>query len=307
MFKFKTIIFTMLIVGLTFLVSQSVLAIGLISNPIEVESALRNESFQEILKIFNSEDAETVYKLKTEGDIEGWAKFYEEDDLETPITQILAPAKSYYDVIVIFTVPEDAANGESNGQLTIVLSPNEIEGEGSQASVRQSLSRDVYIKVTDEENIVLEVSVIPHSYDLKKGENLNVRLIYDNQGNVSLKPQIQFKIKQNDKNIYNAIFPYPEGIEAAKPGAQHEVPALEIPTSNLKDGQYTAEIEFLHNNQIILTKDFRFNIGSHGSILGAFNINYKIFWPIIGVVAVIVFIAIILFTLKKVKVSSTKR
>ncbi|MBU4512412.1 hypothetical protein KKD19_04215 [Patescibacteria group bacterium] len=257
----KTMILLALIAIFSLALGQNVSAIGIISNPIDIKNALRNETFQETLKLFNSEETETYYQLIAEGDIVDWVTFYEVNDLDNPVTKVLAPVQAYYDVAVMLKIPEDAANGEYTGKLTVILTPGEAEGEKASAAVRQRVSREVYITVTDHEDIKLDVSVIPHTYDLTKDENLTIRLIYDNQGNVSLKPQIDFKISNADgKTVYNAIFPYPDEEPAVKPLARYEIPAIEIPTNNLEADYYRAELDFLVSDEIITQEDFKFSI-----------------------------------------------
>lgn len=263
----KLISIAVLAVG--FFMPSQLLAIGLINKPIVINNALRDETIQETLKIFNSEEKEASFDLIAEGDIKDWTSFYLPEDLNNPITKVQAPAQSYYKATVYIKVPEDAANRQYNGQLTIILRPDKEDSEESQASVSQKLSRLVAITVTDMEIIDFNVSVIPHKYGLEENEPLNVRFIYDNQGNVSIAPQIQLKIKKDNKTIYNVIHPYPENKPAVKPLAQYEVSAIEIPTYGFEKGQYVAEISFLHNNKIALEKDFKFSIGteSEGAVL----------------------------------------
>ena len=291
---------------LSFLLPQTSSAIGLISKPIIIDNGLRGETFQETLKVLNSEENSITFELLAEGDITNWVTFYAPTNLESPITQIQAPAKLYSDITVLITVPTDAANGNYIGKLTIKSAPQiEQDNEGASANVSQKLSQDVLITVTDQENVKLAVSVIPHTFDLKKNETLNIRFIYDNQGNVSLKPNIQIKIsKLGDKDkkiqIYNAIFPYPDNLQAVKPGAIYEIPAIEIPTTGWANNKYLAEIEFLHNNQSMLLEDFKFNIGTTGFVLGIKDI--KINWYIIGGAILIILIALALVLSKKFRI-----
>jgi len=284
----KKIILLIFVVSI-FVLPINVLAIGLITNPVDVENALRGETFQDVLKLFNSETNETYYELMAEGDIAEWVTFYEVGDLDNSVTKVLAPPQKYYDVIFIIEVPEDTANGDYVGKLTVISVPGENEEGKSTTTVRQRVSREVFITVTDQEDIKLDVSVIPNTYDVRKNKVLKIRLVYDNQGNVSLKPQIDFKITDVDgKMVYNAIYPYPEGESSVKPGSQHESSALEIPTNSLSIGSYRAHLNFLHNNDIVLEKDFGFSVRNRGLVLGVKIFNVDIFWPIVILVLMIV-------------------
>ena len=60
---------------------------------------------------------------------------------------------------------------------------------------------------------------------------------------------------------YNVIFPFPENIEPIKPLSRYEIPVIEIPTTALDDGKYSAKIEFLHNGKSYVEKISPFQSG----------------------------------------------
>ena len=200
---------------------------------VAIKDALRGEVIQEELMVLNTNKEESDYDLIAEGDIAKWVKFYLPEDLESPITQVQIPAKAYFKIVTQFFVPEDAPNKEYSGKLTVTSVPSEKEESSAQISVKQQLSREVSIVVTDREIVNLNASIIPHRYGLETNETLNIRVIYDNQGNVSLNPQIQVKIKKDGEVVSNAIYPYPDEEPSVKPGSRYEIPQLEIQTGNL--------------------------------------------------------------------------
>jgi len=105
------------------------------------------------------------------------------------------------------------------------------------------------------------VSIIPKTYDLSQGDFLSIRVQYDNRSNVDIRPQIDFKIADGGAIVYSAIFPYPENLPGVKPSAIYEIPVLEIPTSNLKNGNYRAVIRFSEGEKFSLDKEFGFSVG----------------------------------------------
>lgn len=131
------------------------------------------------------------------------------------------------------------------------------------------------IKVNDKENIALRVSVIPEKYDLADKESLKIRLIYDNQGNVSIKPEIRFKIKKDEKILFNINYPFSEDTEAIKPKAVYEIPSIEVPTATLAKGNYAAEIDFVVDEKIISTERFKFTLGRENPKNYADDFNKK--------------------------------
>ena len=277
----------------------SVLALGQMTESIIITNALRGNEYQELLIAVNTDNATVNVSFSTEGAIANWAKFYLPEDLKNIIETVDIDPKQNKNIVAVFTVPADTPNGEYSGLVSVIKKPEAISvEEGSSSNVAQKIDREVSITVGGEEQIGLQVSVIPKSYDLKKGESLDIRFIFDNLGNVSLRPQIDLKIKNNSSGnvVYNAIYPYPESEPAVRPNAQYEIPAIAVPTNNLENGRYLVEVDFLHNNAVIYEKDFRFSIVTGGIVAGIKTISLRIFWPIIIALAVILLgLAVILF------------
>jgi len=296
----KIFIFTFVLLISALTVGPNVLALGLVTEPIIIANALRGNEYQEILMIVNTDNAQANIGFSTEGKIAGWAKFYLPNDLKNPIENLEMEAKQNQNIVAIFLVPTDAPNGKYDGFVSVIKKPAAMsQQDGSSSSVAQKIDREVSITVGGEEKISLQVSVIPKKYDIKKNSPLDIRFIFDNLGNVSLRPQIDLKIKNLDgKVVYNAIYPYPENEPVVRPGAQYEIPAIAVPTNGLVNGKYLVEIDFLHNNQVIFEKDFRFSVITGGIVAGLKTISSRIFWPIgIG----ITIIAMAVFTLLRVK------
>ena len=288
------------ILGLFLIVPVVVLAIGQTTDPIVIENALRGGEFQKTMIVLNNDGEKVEVKFSASGQIAGWTKFYLPGDLKNSIQEFSLEKDAQANIVVVFSVPSDAANGDYSGFVGAgkKIGPAQENKNESSVSVEQRIDRAVKIKVTDQETVNLLVSVIPETYDVKSGENLSVRFIYDNQSNVALKPQIQFRIKKDDKVVYNAIFPYPDGEDSVRPLAQHEIPAVKIPTTELADGRYIAEMEFLHNGQSIATQDFKFTIGG-GSVLGAQEFNLTNYWVSVPLALVIAAIVLGIFFLVK--------
>lgn len=265
--KYSAVIFLILVFGLIgqILGAPSAGAIGQITEPIVIKSAMRGQSATAILTILNSEDKEIKVDLKAEGQITGWATFYDINDknMVNPISQLSLPIKAYQDAMVKFEIPKDAPNGVYTGVIGVASIPEKnASTTESSSSVSQRIDREVSITVSDKEIIALNVSVIPASYDLTEKESLKIRIIYDNQSNVAIKPDAQLKISRDGQPIYNAIFPYPENEIAVKPQEIKELPApIEWSAANQPVGKYRAEIKILVNGQTVKEEGFGFSIG----------------------------------------------
>lgn len=249
-----------------FITAQTASAIGMITEPIVVKDILRGQETLVTLSLFNSENKEVAYGLKVQGQIANWATFYKIDDKEfkNPITEFKMPVKDYADVKVKFSVPKDAPNGTYTGEiLAFLASSGEIKSQETSTSVSQQVSREVTITVTDKEIIQLKTAFIPPAYGVQRGKALKIRVLYDNQGNVALKPDLQLKIIKDGNTLYNAIFPYPEGQEAVGGYATKEIPPVEWQTTGQQNGNYKAEFTVFLNGKEMQKETVSFSIGSY--------------------------------------------
>ena len=259
----KTIYFLTAILILN-IFSQNVLAIGQMTKPIIIEDILRGQEFTDTLILVNSEDEEVAYGLISEGEIKDWVSFYniEDKNLENAITEIKIPAKSNIEATVKFVLPNDLPNGQYIGEVVVTFTPwSDSETDGSSATVSQRVGRQVSITVTDEEITDFTTAVIPLEYDVKQNEALKIKFIYENNGNVFIKPDVQLKIFKDGESIFNAIFPYPENEEAVKPKTRKELALIEWQAGGQEDGIYRAELKIMLNGDVIQEEDFRFTIG----------------------------------------------
>jgi len=260
-YQIKHLILTLILVlvfGLS--LPARILAIGQLTKPIIIENGLRGQEIEQTLTILNTEDKEVTVGLLAENDIKDWTAFYDPGNKEEPILNIIAPANSTKEVLAVIKVPNDSPNGEYNGFLSIIQeADSEAISTTTMATVRQKVARTFKIVVTDQEDVNIKASIIPEKYDLLSSEPLKIRVIYDNQGNIAVKPQIQVKISQSDKIYTNLIFPYPEDEEAVKPLQRHETAAIEIPVDQLEFGKAQAQIAVLYNNKTLQEENITFS------------------------------------------------
>lgn len=309
----KSTIILITIIFLSFISAQTVFAIGQITEPIVIKDALRGQEVSTTLTLLNSEYKEVKYGLRAEGQIADWAVFFSADDtnFKNPITEIETPADQYTNVNVRFKIPDDTPNGEYTGELLVFLaSSGELKSEEVSVSVSQQIGRDVTITVTDKEIIKLQANFIPLTYDVPQGKPLKIRVLYDNQGNIAVKPDLQLKITKNGKTVYNAIFPYPEAEEAVRAYTNKEISLIEWQTTGQENGNYTAELKVILNGQEIQSSSFKFLIGhfqdsmwmSAVSFLGGGNLAAG--WFVIG--GALLILAIIFDILRKKGINFSK-
>lgn len=301
--------------------ASNVFAIGMITEPIVIENILRGGKISETITVFNPENGEAIYQLGTSGQINGWVEFFEIGKPDIAVSKVNVPAKKYYDLTAVITIPDSTPNGEYIGEIFVKQEAKEKPKEGESAvSISQMVSKAVKIKVTDQEVVKIETTLIPEAYDVKQEESLKIKVIYENLGNIALRPDLKLKISNtnDEKTVFNAIFPYPETEEAVKPGEKKTMPDFEWQTTGQPKGKYLAEITTLINNEVFGTKDFRFNIGdvssdnkkNWGFLAGSFigKSNLTLIWVIIGGILLVFAKVLIAFHKKnkKIKILPTK-
>lgn len=302
--KIKTVMRVLLLTAI-FAIPLAVFAIGQVTDPIIIKNALRGKEYQQTLIVVNSDKEEAEIGFSAQGDIAGWAKFYKPEDLKNAIETISMSAGARADIIARFKVPDSVPNGKYMGFVSAFKKAKSVENSNeSSASVSQKIDREVTITISDKEIVKFDASIIPNKYDLAKGEPLIIRVRYDNQGNIDIAPQVQLKIKQDDKAVFSAIYLYPESEPATKPLEIREIPALEIPTNNFSDGSYLAEIAISESDRLTLDKKFNFSVGlivgepepqaASGSN-DAGNNGWKISWPVMGL-AMLIILAVLAFS-----------
>ncbi|MDP3882700.1 MAG: hypothetical protein Q8Q48_01455 [Candidatus Staskawiczbacteria bacterium] len=118
--------------------------------------------------------------------------------------------------------------------------------------------------------------------------------MYDNQGNIAVKPDIQLTIKKGENTVFNAIFPYSESQEAVRAYSIKEVSPIEWQTAGQGNGKYTAELKVTLNGEVVAEDDFRFSIGyfqgsmwvSAISFLGGGSLGLG--WVILAVILLVI-------------------
>ena len=261
----KKIIVSILILVLAIAMFQPLTSFGIgqMTEPIIIKNARQGEVFEKTLYFFNTEKTEDIFQIIAENDIADWVKFYDPKNPEISIEEISIPQNSRYDIIAKFSIPEGTPNGEYLGIVGItVSSKNEELEEDVLTAVSQRIDREVNITVTDKEEVSVKTSIIPNSYNLKTGDPLLIRIIYDNQSNIKIRPQIQVKLKKDGKIAHNAIYPFPEESDSVNSFSMEEVTPLKIQTTGLEDGKYVAEISIIVNEKNRYENDFSFAIGA---------------------------------------------
>ncbi|MDP2951668.1 MAG: hypothetical protein Q8N55_04780 [bacterium] len=250
----------------------NVSAIGMVTEPIVLKDVLRGQTIPETITLLNSQNLPTFYELGSEGKIEGWVKFYLKEDanLENPLTKIEVPANGFFELIAVFKVPQEGRNGLYKGSIVLWSAPGDEEAENS-VQIRQRIEKEVTIEITDKEIIKLNSQIIPLTYEVNQGKPLNIKVIYENQGNVEVKPSVELTVTKNESNVFKAVFPYPENEIAVKP-LERKVfdPLLTWQTQGQAAGPYLIKVKVLLGDEIIQEENFSLNVLAFSERIMAF-------------------------------------
>lgn len=260
----KVFVFVSLLIVCSFFLSRDVSASGIISQPIEIKDAMRGQTIEELLSMVSSSESNIVFKLGAEGDIANWVSYKKYGDIEGLISEITAPPKNWAKARVFIKIPDDTPNGEYTGYLTALISavPSKEKKENISVGIAQQFKRLVKIAVTDNEIVDFNGRVMPEKYFINKIEPLNIKLIYTNNGNISIRPQAQIKISNPDgKEIFNAIYPYPENEASVRPRSTKEITVVYF-SGELKDGLYSVEVITTLNGEEKYRESFNFTVGA---------------------------------------------
>ena len=277
-------------------------AIGQITKPILVDDALRGQEFEESMSIFNSEDQEVTFDLLAEGGIDGWVTFFNTEDhgRKDPVTEVTAEANGRKGAFAVFNIPEDTPNGEYVGYLSILRKADKEKASTTTATLQQKISRRVTINVSDKEIVDFNSNIITQDFGVTIGEPIHLKVVYENNGNIAIKPQVKIKTKQIDKVYTNVIHPYPDELDAVKPRSTQELPIIEIPTDGVEEGKLGVVVEILYKDEVVHDKNFLVGVATeavesqdngnaHPSTIGKDKLLY-LFGLLIIIIASITFV-----------------
>ncbi len=240
-------------------------AVGIVSQPIEVDEVRRGQVFEEKITLFNSSSSEARFELTDEGDIKDWATFFETQDSErdNPVGAVTVPPSSYYSVVAKFKVPEGTPNGTHEGRVVALSVPEDQENEeGVGAGVRERVGQSVAITVTDTEKVDLNMRVTPESFDVTSNGVLKVEVKYENNGNVTLSPDLEFSVHKSGEEVHRSILPYPSDLDPVPTLGKTTLPEkITWSAADQPSGEYKARLVALNDDVSLDKEEFRFTVG----------------------------------------------
>ena len=113
------ILITLMVLFIMVLPSVYSFGIGISPSKIDIKDAIKLGEYTKAIRISALSEEDIRVSLETSGDISSWISFYENDNLEEKITSVDVPADDNIFIIGVFRVPEDAANGNYGGRITV--------------------------------------------------------------------------------------------------------------------------------------------------------------------------------------------
>jgi len=302
---FKNVLSLLAIISMLFPVA--VAAIGMASDKIIINDALRGSQYRENISIINNSlTNDDVFALTADGDIKDWITYYEKDS-DVRIEKIAIPAKSKKTIQALISIPASKPNGTYTGKIIATSGAVDYKEETSGSSVNLRVARDVSVTVTDKESIQTNTIILPNSYTIEKNSSVKFKVIYENNGNVQVAPELEIKISKAGKTVFNAIYPYPDQVLMVAPSAKKEFESLvEWSTAGQELGAYLVETKTKINDKLVQEQKIDFTVvekindgvamvAGAADVAGGGGINQVMMWYILGAVVVL---AVALATIK---------
>jgi len=87
------------------------------------------------------------------------------------------------------------------------------------------------------------------------------KVIYENNGNVQVAPELEIKISKAGRTVFNAIYPYPDQVSMVAPSAKKEFESLiEWSTTGQELGAYLVETKTKINDKIVQEQKIDFTV-----------------------------------------------
>ncbi len=229
--------------------------IGVGPNKIDIDSAVRNATYQQTVYVYNQNDGNNTILLDSRGDTKNWVKFYEKNNLTTPINSTFIKKRDDKGIVMTITIPSNASNKEYNGTIIVSSRPTDVNVEGNYTEVILNLPIEIFIKVVGEQNIDAEVK----SIDIGKSEvnyPCPIRIVFKNTGNVVARPKTEITLTRDGA--------YVEKISAISPNIQ--------PTN-----MYQQNIMWNTSGKFAGEYNAHFNITLEDKTIKETNISFELF------------------------------
>jgi len=240
-----------------------VAATGIAVTPshLEISDALRGGEYERNITIYNPDNELTDYTLTASGDAGEWISFYKQEDAVSLVNRVTIPGNESVRMLVKFTIPHDAANGEHKATIIVTSVPAEEASGGSGQVVSLAAPVAVTIFVTGSQILSGVVDSI-NIDDVEVKYPLRIKVQFHNTGNVVATPLIAVKIANQDGTTINNFTSSEFNI---KPERRETIP-LEWDTTGKDPGDYIANVSVTLGDSVIKQEQLNFSILPTGTL-----------------------------------------
>ena len=164
------------------------------------------------------------------------------------------------DIKFIAKVPEEAF-GEIMGMIYFCA------GSSAGAGIKMSYGVPVYVRIKNTTVIKCNIKDIEIKKETKTPKNIPLHykalVLFENEGNVHLRPKVKVRLYKDDKKALNVLFPF--GKPVFPDGSFNYVSSWDVTEFKLQPGLYVAEAEVTFNGEV-LTKKAGFKVDEDGNI-----------------------------------------
>lgn len=240
-------------------------SLGVIPYKIEVDSALKGESYKRSLRVINGGNFSVNFNLSCSENFAEWITFYKDENLSIPIQNItIEPTTKKY-VYIDISIPKDIPNGMKDGFLYVKSFPISTNNNDSVENTTTGFTIlrfpvNLNVNVTGEQalsGIVKEIS----ASDFETGTSQIFKIRFKNSGNVKANPLIIINILRQGWPIETIEY----SDETIDPGIIKNI-FVEWENPNLESGDYSAEIQVILDGLEIKNESLQFSVFPRGTL-----------------------------------------
>jgi len=266
--KQKLIFGIVVLIALVFSNSAMAIGIGISPSEINITNAMRGSEYERALTIINPGVDSTRFSLNMEGDSKEWIYFYYIDKPSVKINEILINSSDKAVVVVKINIPEDASSSTYKSNIIVETVPEKIDDMNTGVSAKLMASTALTIGVTGEQ-IIDGIARTITIDDTEPGYPLRINAIFQNTGNVVVKPKIMANLFKDAKMIGNLTYENTK----VKPTLSETIIADWNTTSENIPGDYIANINVSLNGKELRSEILSFKILPSGTLTRQGNLT----------------------------------
>ncbi len=226
---------------------------------IKIDYALRGAVYEQMLRVYNVDEAAATFQVRANGDVGEWISFNDPESGNTPLETITIAAEQRANVLVKIHIPDDAPVGTSTGAIyTETITSEEVQGNPVVLGAKVNVTIDVAGTP-----VLAGIASQINARDVEVGYPFRVGVRFQNTGNVVAMPHVNLQITRDDTSIDSLTFN--EMDIGVKPGEKEDL-IYEWDTTGTEADDYVADVTVFLDDEVIATKELNFAILPEGTL-----------------------------------------